>query len=121
MEELAGAMTGKRILIVDDEVTILSVLKRSLEKLEAGYIVSTATDSRSALAQLGEARFDLVVTDYKMAGMDGLELLQEVRSLQPEARTILMTAYGSDRVRAEAHRLQTYRYMLKPFQIDEFC
>lgn len=117
---MARAMSDKHILIVDDETTILSVLKRSLEKLDGGYIVSTATDGPSALAQLKGARFDLVVTDYKMAGMDGLELLQEVRSLQPEARTILMTAYGNDKVRAEAQRLETYRYMVKPLEIDDF-
>ncbi len=113
-------MSEKQILIVDDETTILSVLKRSLEKLDGGYVVSTASDGRSALAQLKAARFDLVVTDYKMAGMNGLELLEEVRSLQPDARTILMTAYGNDQVRAEAQRLQTYRYMVKPLEIDDF-
>lgn len=113
-------MSEKHILIVDDETTILSVLKRSLEKLDGGYIITTATDGQSALAQLKAARFDLVVTDYKMAGMDGLQLLEEVRSLQPEARTILMTAYGNDKVRAEAQRLETYRYMVKPLEIDDF-
>ncbi len=120
VEELATGMSDKHILIVDDETTILSVLKRSLEKLDRGYIISTAPDGQSALAQLKGARFDLVITDYKMAGMDGLELLQEVRSLQPEARTILMTAYGNDKVRAEAQRLETYRYMVKPLEIDDF-
>ena len=113
-------MSEKHILIVDDETTILSVLKRSLEKLDGGYVISTATDGQSALAQLRGAHFDLVVSDYKMAGMDGLQLLQEVRSLQPDARTILMTAYGNDRVQTEAQRLQTYRYMVKPLEIDEF-
>ncbi len=120
VEELATGMSDKHILIVDDETTILSVLKRSLEKLDRGYIISTAPDGQSALAQLKGACFDLVITDYKMAGMDGLELLQEVRLRQPEARTILMTAYGNDKVRAEAQKLETYRYMVKPLEIDDF-
>ena len=115
-----NAMNQKTILIVDDETPILSVLKRSLEKLEAGYMVFTAEDGNSALNQLKLARFDLVIADYKMAGMDGLELLGAVRSLQPETRTILMTAYGNDRVQADARRLQVYRYLTKPLEIDDF-
>lgn len=113
-------MNGKRILIVDDEAAILSVLKSSLKKLGAGYEVFIALNGQEALEQLGQYPFDLVITDYKMAGMDGLELIEAVRSLQPGARTILMTAYGNDKVEAEAQRLQAYRYLVKPLEIDIF-
>ncbi len=113
-------MSDKRILIVDDETAVLSVLKRSLERLGGEYVVSTATDGQSALAQLNLDLFDLVVSDYRMPGMDGLQLLQAVRSLQPKAQTILMTAYGNDRVEAETRRLNTYRYLVKPIEIDDF-
>lgn len=113
-------MSEKRILIIDDEAAVLSVLKRSLKKLGDEYEVFTALDSQYALSQLKQCSFDLVITDYKMAGMDGLELLQMVRFIQPNARTILMTAYGSDKVEAEACRLQTYRYLTKPLEIDNF-
>ncbi len=113
-------MSEKRILIVDDEAAILSVLKSSLKKLGAEYEISTAPDGQNALEQLKQRPFDLVITDYKMAGMDGLELLEAVRSLQPSARTILMTAYGNDKVEAETRRLQAYRYLIKPLEIDDF-
>ncbi len=113
-------MEEKRILIVDDEPAILTVLKRSLEKLGTGYSVATASDGRSALEHLKHHAVDLVVTDYKMPGMDGLTLMEAARSLQPEARTILMTAYGNDKVEAETRRLQAYRYLIKPLQIDDF-
>lgn len=113
-------MNRKRILIVDDEAAILSVLKNSLKKLGSGYEVVTALDGQDALTQLGQHSFDLVITDYKMVGMDGLELLEAVHSLQPKARTILMTAYGNEKVETEARRLQTYRYLVKPLEIDDF-
>ncbi len=113
-------MNEKRILIVDDEAAILSVLKGSLKKLGDEYVVATAPDGQSALAQLKRSPFDPVITDYRMAGMDGLELLEEVRALQPNARTILMTAYGNDKVEEEARRLQAYRYLIKPLEIDNF-
>jgi CheY-like chemotaxis protein len=110
----------KRILIVDDEPAILTVLKRSLEKLGAGYAVDTAVDGQSAVEKLKRGPVDLVVTDYRMPGMNGVDLLEAVRALQPGARTILMTAYGNDKVEAETRRLQAYRYLIKPLQIDDF-
>lgn len=113
-------MSEKHILIVDDESAVLSVLKRSLERLGGDYIVKTAPDARSALGQMNDSRFDLVVTDYRMPGMDGLQLLQAVHSLQPAAKTILMTAYGSAAVEAETRRLNACSYLAKPVEIDDF-
>jgi CheY-like chemotaxis protein len=69
---------------------------------------------------LRKESFDLVITDYRMAGMNGLELLEAVRSIQPKARVILMTAYGSDELEAESHRRQAYRYLAKPLEIGTF-
>jgi CheY-like chemotaxis protein len=114
-------MTNEKwVLIVDDEDAILSILQKSLNKLGAGYRVVTASDGYAALNQLQEHSFDLVVTDYKMAGMNGLELLEAIGQLQPAARVILMTAYGSDAIETEARRLQAYRYLAKPLEIDTF-
>lgn len=113
-------MSEKRILIVDDEPAVLSVLKSSLKKLGIGYEVSTAPDGQNALEQLKQCPFDLIISDYKMAGMDGLELLKAVQTLQPKARTILMTAYGNDKVEAETRRLKAYCYLIKPLEIDNF-
>jgi two-component system, response regulator, stage 0 sporulation protein F len=110
----------KWVLIVDDEEAILSVLQKSLKKLGDDYQVVTATDGLAALEQLKNRRFDLVVTDYKMAGMNGLELLQAIRTLQPEVRIILMTAYGNDKLEAETRRHQAYQYLTKPLELDTF-
>ncbi len=113
-------MDEKWVLIVDDDESVLSVLQRSLKKLGEDYRVATARDGFEALSQLRQRPFALVVTDYKMGEMNGLELLEAIRSLQPEARVILMTAYGNDTIEAEANRLDAYRYLIKPLEIDAF-
>ncbi len=113
-------MTDKWILIVDDEDGILAVLKGSLTKLGDEYHVITASDGKSALEQVKQRQFDLIVTDYRMAGMDGLTLLEQIRQIQSDARVILMTAYGSATVESEASRLKAYRYLSKPLEINTF-
>ncbi len=113
-------MNQKRILIVDDEEAILTVLKNSLKKLGSNYKVVTVTDGFDALNELLEEPFDLVVTDYNMAQMDGLELIEAIRYAQPNAQVIMITAYGSDLVEDEVNRLQAFRYLTKPLEINTF-
>ena len=81
-------MTDKSILIVDDEESILTVLKSSLKKLVTEYRVVTVANGQAALEQIKQRSFDLVVTDYKMAGLDGLRLLEQIRLERPETRVI---------------------------------
>ena len=113
-------MSDKWILIVDDEESILTVLKSSLKRLGQEYRVVTVTNGQAALEQIKQRPFDLVVTDYKMAGLDGLRLLEQIRLERPDTRVILMTAYGSSSVEAEASRLKAYRYIAKPLEINAF-
>jgi CheY-like chemotaxis protein len=113
-------MSVKRILIVDDEEAILTILKGSLKKLGPDYEVVTVKDGFTALDQLQEQQFDLVVTDYNLAYMDGLELLETIRYIQPDTRVIMITAYGYDLLEAEVQRLQAYRYLTKPLEIKAF-
>jgi two-component system response regulator (stage 0 sporulation protein F) len=108
------------VLIVDDEDGVLSVLKNSLRKLGEQFRVSTAAGGEEAMDMLVQRKYDLVVTDYKMAGMNGLELIEKVRAVHPETRVILMTAYGSAAVETEASRLQAYKYLAKPLEIEAF-
>jgi two-component system response regulator (stage 0 sporulation protein F) len=113
-------MSQKRILIVDDEESILTVLKGSLKKLGPDYQVVTVTDGFAALDQLLDQPFDLVVTDYNMAQMDGLELMEAIRYAQPDARIIMITAYGYEALENEVERLKAYRYLTKPLDINDF-
>ncbi len=112
-------MNKKRILIVDDEEAILHVLKGSLRKLGDEYEVETTVNGFSALAYLRDRPFDLVITDYLMDGMDGLELLKTIRADWPETRIILITAYGSDELEKKVGK-DAYKYLPKPLEISEF-
>lgn len=113
-------MRSKQILIVDDEPAILAVLKGALRKTDANYQVTTAKDGFSALDQLQQKTFDLVVTDFNMAGMDGLELLETIRYQQPQAKMIMITAYGYDGLEDDVQQLDAFRYLTKPLEIDAF-
>lgn len=113
-------MDNKHILLVDDERAILTVLKNSLTKLGPNYHIITAQDGLAALGELQDRQFDLVVTDYDMAHMDGLEFIEAVRYIDPATRVILMTSCSNELVEAEARRLQVYRYLTKPLDIDAF-
>ncbi len=113
-------MDKKRILIVDDEEAILHVLKNSIRKLGEAYEVDTAVNGFSAMAYLNDRSFDLVITDYQMDGMDGMELINNIHADWPETRVILVTAYGSDRLEADAKGMNVYRYVLKPLDISTF-
>lgn len=113
-------MRSKQILIVDDEPAILAVLKGALRKADADYRVTTAKDGFAALDELQQKTFDLVVTDFNMAGMDGLELLETIRYQQPQAKMIMITAYGYDGLEDDVRQLDAFRYLTKPLEIDAF-
>jgi len=110
----------KRILVVDDEVKLAFLLKQSLLNLGPEYEIETANSGVEALRIMEEDPCDLVITDFRMRGMGGLELMRSIKSESPETLLILMTAYGSPEIVAEARRLEAYRYITKPFPIEDF-
>ncbi|MBI5628079.1 MAG: sigma-54-dependent Fis family transcriptional regulator, partial [Candidatus Rokubacteria bacterium] len=101
-----------RILVVDDELNIRAALAKILEK--AGHAVTTAESGDRALNLLHEQLFDLVVSDLKMVGTGGMEVLRAVRQQQPEAEVILLTAYGTIENAVEAIKIGAYDYLTKP-------
>jgi len=105
------------ILVVDDEKNIRTHLSTYLGSL--GHRVETADDGAQALALLGRLAPDVVFSDVRMAGMDGMELLREVRRRRPEAVVVLMTAYATIAGAVEAMREGAYDYLVKPFSLDE--
>jgi len=109
---------GKRILIVDDEERLVYFLRVSLENLDLGYQVVTACCGEEALQAMGRSRFDLLITGFKIPGIDGLELIRRVRERSPGTLSILMTANGFPELEARAHLLQVYEYLAKPFSVD---
>lgn len=113
-------MDTKTILIVDDEEAVLYVLKNSLMKLGHEFRILTALDAATALKFMEKYQVDLLITDYHMQGMNGLELLETVHNVQPNTRAIFITAYGSEKVEAEANRLNTFAYLSKPLDLATF-
>ena len=113
-------MTEKWILLVDDEESILAVMIGSLNKLGQEYHVVTVMDGQAALKKFQERRFDLVVTDFKMPVMNGLQLLEKIQSVRPDTPVILITAFPNPDMEAEAARLHAFRYLTKPLMMEPF-
>ncbi|MGD2126754.1 MAG: sigma-54 dependent transcriptional regulator [Desulfobacteraceae bacterium] len=105
------------ILIVDDEKNYLVVLEALLGP--EGYEIVTADNARTALRLIEESDLDLVITDMKMPGMNGMELLEASRKIKPDVPVIMMTAYGTIEMAVEAMKKQAYDYITKPFQNEE--
>lgn len=101
-----------RVLIVDDEVNIRTALARILEK--EGHEVTGVESGDQALGLLHEAAFDLVLTDLKMVGASGMEVLRAVKQSHAETEVILLTAYGTIESAVEAMKLDAYDYLTKP-------
>ena len=105
----------KRILIVDDESTLVFFLKQGLRESGIQCLVDDAASGEEALTKLTYNRYDVLVTDLKMPGINGFTLLEVARSLHADINIILMTAYGSPEVQDEAKRLKVDGYLTKPF------
>ncbi|MBN1102363.1 MAG: sigma-54-dependent Fis family transcriptional regulator [Deltaproteobacteria bacterium] len=105
------------LLIVDDEKNYLVVLEALLGP--EGYEIVTADSARAALRLIKEGDIDLVLTDMKMPGMSGMELLEEAKKVKPEVPVIMMTAYGTIEMAVEAMKKRAFDYITKPFQNEE--
>ena len=105
------------LLIVDDEKVILEILKDFL-KLE-GFRVTTAISGEDAMQLLHKDPFDLVITDLKMPGITGLDLLKHVAQRFPHTVTIVMTGFGTLETAIDCMKSGAYDYILKPFKVDE--
>ena len=106
-----------RILIADDEENIREVLLRALEA--KGHRVDAVPDGDAAALALAEREYDLVVTDLKMPGRSGMELLQAIKEATHDTAVILITAFGSIENAVEAIKLGADDYIVKPFRLDE--
>ncbi len=110
-------MNQRSILVVDDDENVRRVLE--LQLLDAGFAVTTASDGASALAILEDWPPDLLITDLKMPGMSGLELLTALRHSHPEITVIIVTAFGSVSSAVEAMRAGAYDYITKPVDYEQ--
>jgi len=106
-----------RILIVDDEAAQMRALCDTLRD-GGGYETCGYSDAAAALAALREARFDLLLTDLMMPGMDGIELLREAQKTDPNLLGIIMTGQGTIATAVEAMQTGAFDYILKPFKLS---
>lgn len=106
-----------KILIIDDDTSLRRVLEYNLQ--EAGYLALTAADGEAGLALFDEQQPDLVITDLKMPGMSGFQVLAAVKERAPQTPVIVITAFGAVETAVEAMKLGAYDYITKPFNRDE--
>jgi len=109
--------SAPKVLVIDDEEAARYGVTRALAS--QGYRLEEAADGVAALAKIGEFQPDVIVSDINMPGMNGLSLLRHVNQGPTAPLVVLMTAYGSEHVAAEALRAGAYDYLSKPFEIDE--
>lgn len=102
----------KKVLVVDDD----PVVGRSIDRVlsEKGYAVSTAADGQEALSKLAEEHFDVVYTDIKMPGMDGIEVAERVKQRRPWIPVVIITGYGTAANEARAEAAGVSRFLRKP-------
>jgi len=110
-------MAKGKILIVDDEVVVCKSCERILSP--EGYEVETALSGLEALEKLSQESFDIVITDLKMPGMDGMELLAKVKEKDPEIIVIMITGYSTIQTAVQAMKMGALDYIPKPFTPEE--
>jgi len=112
--------TGKprtSILVLDDEPIVCKRLKPFFQK--AGYEVEAFNKPSEALARVGERRFDVVITDLKMEGLDGLAFLGRVKTLHPDTDVIVITGFATMETARESFRKGVFDFIAKPFKLAE--
>ena len=109
--------TPMEILILDDEPIVCRRLQSALEK--NGYAVETFFESDKALSRVGEKTFDIVITDLKMKGIDGMQFLIEVKANAPETEVIVITGFATMETAKESFRKGVFDFLAKPFKLGE--
>jgi DNA-binding NtrC family response regulator len=117
----ASPVQANRILIADDEQTLVFFLRRELSEAGLNCMVDVVDSGEDALTRLAFDEYQVLITDLKMPGINGLTLAAVARSLHPTIGIILMTAYGSREVEAEAEQLMVDGYLTKPFHTGRLC
>lgn len=107
-----------RILIVEDDENMNDILESTLS--ERNYQVRTAMNCEEALKVCAESEFDLVITDVRLPGVDGVEMLGKIRKAQPQVKSIVITGYASEDTPVRAIRTQVSDYLFKPFSLEYF-
>lgn len=106
-----------RIMVLDDEPIVCKRLKPALEK--QGYEVDTFTQSTDAMEQIKQTDYDIIVTDLKMKGVDGMELLTEAKRRSPRTEVIVITGFATLETARQSFRKGVFDFIAKPFKLSE--
>ncbi len=110
-------MTSKQILIVDDEPIVRESIRDWLK--DAGYEVATAETGEEALEMMKKQDFSVLILDIRLPGKTGISVLREVKAFKPEIKSIIITAYPTSELAAEAKELGAIDYLIKPIAPDD--
>ena len=110
-------MTNKQILIVDDEPIVRESIRDWLK--DAGYEVATAETGEEALEMMKKQDFSVLILDIRLPGKTGISVLREVKAFKPEIKSIIITAYPTSELAAEAKELGAIDYLIKPIAPDD--
>ncbi len=106
-----------RLMVIDDEPTVGRRLKQVLSK--SGFDVEVFTSPVAAVKRMAEEPFDIVVTDFRMKEMNGMQVLERIRELSPRTKVIIITGYARIETATEAFRAGGFDFIAKPFRLDE--
>jgi DNA-binding NtrC family response regulator len=110
-------MAGERILVVDDEKSMCQFLSIMLRK--EGYQITAVNTGKKAIEAIKNQRYDVVLSDIRMSGMDGIEVLKEIKAMDPTVPVVIMTAYASQKTAIEAVNQGAFHYLIKHAKNDE--
>lgn len=108
---------GKSVMVLDDEPIVGDRLRPALEK--AGFQVEVFTDSTAAIDRLKETRFNVLVTDMKMRGPSGMDVLRHIQEHAPSTKVIVITGYATIETSHEANALGAFQFIPKPFKLGD--
>jgi DNA-binding NarL/FixJ family response regulator len=116
---------SRHILVVDDDAEFAEMVAQAVRDVSDTFQVRVSTDSKAAIAEIQTAQtaarsYDLVITDIKMPGSSGLQLLETLADIAPRTKTITMTAFHSPELAALAQQLRVHAYLIKPIALSEF-
>ncbi len=112
----------RRVLLLDDEPNVLNALQRTLRQCFAGedLRIELFADPEPALVRCGEMAFDVIVSDYRMPGMNGVDFLEAIKGIQPDAvRLVLSASTEFNAIMSAVNRAEVFRYIAKPWQADD--
>jgi CheY-like chemotaxis protein len=117
IEAFGNGATMFRIMVIEDDKEMRSLLKDFFE--EEGFETDSVSNGVDALRKLAKGRFDLIITDIRMPGLSGLDILARIKKLQPETSIIVITAFGSEQVYRRSLERGATAYLEKPIHMNK--